>query len=118
MKRTLLLLCMVTLFVALGTLSSVGAADNHTVTSVHGEKVKLGQNYPNPAVGRTYIEVDFEGEEATLTVYNVVGKLIEERVVTSKLIVLDVSQYDEGIYLYTLEANGEKITKRMTVKKQ
>lgn len=81
------------------------------------DRVKLGQNYPNPAVGKTYIEIDFEGREATLAIYNVVGKLIEERTVTTKLIVIDVSQYNEGIYLYTLEAGGEKVTRRMTVRK-
>jgi hypothetical protein len=81
-----------------------------------GGNIKVGQNYPNPAIGKTYIEATFQGE-ATITVYNVVGKVIESRVITDKMVVLDVSNYTEGIYLYTLESNGEKVTKRMTVKK-
>jgi len=91
---------------------------NYAASDTESDKVKLGQNYPNPAVGKTFIEIDFEGLEAQLSIYNVVGKLIEVRIVTTKLIVIDVSQYNEGLYLYTLEANGEKITKRMTVRKQ
>ncbi|MCB9262086.1 MAG: T9SS type A sorting domain-containing protein [Flavobacteriales bacterium] len=78
--------------------------------------LKLGQNYPNPAITLTYIDAKFIGE-GTLTVYNVVGKIIEERTVNSGIISIDVSSYNEGVYLYTLEANGEKLTKRMTVKK-
>ena len=81
------------------------------------DKIKLGQNYPNPAVGKTYIEIEFDTPLATLTVYNVVGKVIESRKVTEKLITLDVSQYTEGIYVYTLESGGEKVTRRMTVRK-
>ena len=92
--------------------------DAQNISDTQGDKLKLGQNYPNPAVGRTYIDVEFDAPEATISIYNVVGKLIESKVVTTKLIVIDVSQYNEGIYLYTLESGGEKITKRMTVRKQ
>lgn len=98
---------------------SIGLVSLGTSTSiadVEGGTVKLGQNYPNPAIGKTYIEVSYEGA-ATLTIYNVVGKVVEELTVTSNIITLDVSNYTEGIYLYTLESNGEKMTKRMTVKK-
>ncbi len=109
MKRILLLLVIGVSLMSFGTLTS----SNDEMTA---GTIKLGQNYPNPAIGKTYIEASFNGE-ATLTVYNVVGKVIEERVVTSSMIVLDVSNYTEGIYLYTLESNGEKLTKRMTVKK-
>lgn len=109
MKQILLTLCMA---VGLMSFQTVFPTSYDTQSS----KITLGQNYPNPAIGKTYIEATFQGE-ATLTVYNVVGKVIEERVVTNSMIVLNVSNYTEGIYLYTLENNGEKVTKRMTVKK-
>jgi hypothetical protein len=109
MKRTLLILMISFGLTAMSSLSGFGSSTN-------GDKVKLGQNYPNPAVGTTYIEVTFEGD-ATLTIYNLVGKVIEVIPVTSSTISIDVSGYTEGIYLYTLESNGEKVTKRMTVKK-
>lgn len=118
MKRALLNLFLVAImlfgYAQMGYAQSV----HYSVSDTEGDKVKLGQNYPNPAVGKTYIEIDFDGTEANLSIYNVVGKLIEERIVTTKLVVIDVSQYNEGIYFYTLEANGEKQTKRMTVRKQ
>lgn len=80
--------------------------------------VVLGQNYPNPAKSKTVINVEFSSAEASLKIYNVLGVLVEEIVVSKdkKTIVLDVTEYKEGIYLYTLEADGQKITKRMTVK--
>ncbi len=81
--------------------------------------VVLGQNYPNPAKGKTVILVEFASNEAILIVYNVLGKLVEQRVISAdqKRITLDVSEYKEGIYLYSIEADGKKITKRMTVSK-
>lgn len=109
MKQKLLLLFMAVSMMSFTTSMPIG-------DELSDSSIQLGQNYPNPAIGKTYIEVSFTGD-ATLTIYNVVGKVIEARNVTSNMIVLDVSNYREGIYLYTLESGGEKVTKRMTVKK-
>lgn len=81
--------------------------------------VVLGQNFPNPAKSKTEIVVDFKTSEAVLRIYDVLGKKVEEIVVSSdkKVITLDVSDYQEGIYLYSIEADGQKVTKRMTVRK-
>lgn len=93
-------------------------ADEHDNPAVEqNSSLKLGQNYPNPASDKTFIEVQFNSAEATLTIYNVVGELIDRQTIVDKRIVLDVSNYTEGVYLYTLEADGQKITKRLTVKK-
>jgi len=79
---------------------------------------KLGQNYPNPAKERTNIEVQFNSPQATLTISNVLGKSIEVKQLNSPgTLSLDVTEYPEGVYFYTLEADGGKITKKMTVKK-
>ena len=81
--------------------------------------VILGQNYPNPAKAKTVILVDFSSSEAVFSVYNVLGKLVEQKIISTdqKRITLDVSDYNEGIYLYSIEADGQKVTKRMTVSK-
>jgi hypothetical protein len=92
-------------------------ADNLEWNANNG--VVLGQNYPNPAKGKTLILVEFNSSEAILSVYNVLGKLVEQRVISAeqKRISLDVSDYQEGIYLYSIEADGQKVTRRMTVSK-
>ncbi len=93
---------------------NIGTGDGAT-----GSVVVLGQNYPNPAKGKTVILVEFSSSEAVLSIYNVLGKLVEQRVISNdqKRITLDVSEYKEGIYLYSIEADGQKVTKRMTVSK-
>lgn len=78
----------------------------------------ISQNYPNPANGKTYVDVEFSGAEATLTLYNVLGKKMDVmKLDHSGKFVIDTTTLPEGVYLYALEANGMKITKRMTVKK-
>jgi len=118
MKKALLTLFMVGLIGAFA-LPTYALDSNDPGIELVGQsgEIKLGQNYPNPAVDNTYIEASFTSSSATLTVYNVLGKMIERRVVVDQQIVLDVSNYTEGVYLYTLEADGQKLTKRLTVKK-
>lgn len=92
--------------------------DNNT-DGFSNPAVVLGQNYPNPAKGKTVILVEFSAPEAVLSIYNVLGKLVDQKVISAdqKRITLDVSDYQEGIYLYSIEADGQKVTKRMTVSK-
>lgn len=79
---------------------------------------KIGQNYPNPAKEITYVNVEFEAHEATLTISNVLGKAIEiKKLPYSGTYSLDVKDYVNGVYFLTLEANGEKVVRKITVKK-
>ena len=88
------------------------------LAAIAGNDLNLGQNYPNPAKEKTYIEVAFDSPSASLKVYNVLGKmLLHETLGHSGTYMINVTDYPEGVYIYTLEADGEKVTKRMTVKK-
>lgn len=81
------------------------------------EGLKLGQNYPNPAKGKTYIEVGFDGPVAQFKVINILGKVVMHRELTeSGTFILDVTEFPDGVYIYSLESDGEKVTKRLTVK--
>ncbi|MFY9280395.1 MAG: hypothetical protein WAO92_00170, partial [Bacteroidia bacterium] len=37
---------------------------------------KIGQNYPNPAKERTFVDVEFNSSEATITLSNILGEII------------------------------------------
>lgn len=83
-----------------------------------GNDPKMAQNYPNPAKEKTVIELDYTGNNATLTVYNVLGESIREiKIEKPGKFELNVSNLPDGVYLYTLDVDGYKVTKRMTVKK-
>ena len=89
-----------------------------SVSANADNKLRLGQNYPNPASERTFIEVVFDSPTAVLGVYNVLGeKLLHKELNHSGTFAIDVTNLPEGVYIYTLETDGQKVTKRMTVKK-
>ncbi len=84
--------------------------------AVEGDK--LGQNYPNPAKEKTYVNVEFSSTEATLTLSNILGEVIQiQKLPQSGTYVIDVTNVQEGVYFYTLYADGQKVTKKLTVKK-
>lgn len=113
MIRTLLILFFITLT---GNLLFANGDPTNPSAQQKNPVIRLDQNYPNPANIKTYIKLNYTGEEVSFRIYDVLGKLVEEIEVIDKTIVLDVSSYPDGIYLYTLEVDGEKITRRMTVK--
>jgi len=89
-----------------------------TVLVIAGDDTKLGQNYPNPAKEKTYVNVEFSSLEATLTLSNILGETIQiQKLPHSGTFIIDVTDIPEGVYFYTLEADGHKVTKKLTVKK-
>lgn len=81
-------------------------------------KPTLAQNYPNPAKEKTFVKVEFSSPEAVLKLSNLLGEVVSvQRLPHSGTFVLDVTEIPEGVYFYTLEADGQKMTKRLTVKK-
>lgn len=86
--------------------------------SLAGNGNDLGQNYPNPASGKTYVDVEFSSPQATLTLSTILGETISIQLLPhSGTFIIDVTNIPEGVYFYTLDADGEKSTKRLTVKK-
>lgn len=89
-----------------------------TVMSFAEGDIRLGQNYPNPTKEITYIDVEFNSSEATLVLSNILGETVQmHRLDHSGSFVINVTDIPEGVYFYTLEADGQKVTKRLTVKR-
>lgn len=91
-------------------------------TSTSNAKVLLGQSFPNPATGITQIEIQIpEGvNQMTLTVSDLNGKIAHRLNLTNlnvgkEIVDLDVSKLPNGQYFYTIEYNGQKESKKMTV---
>jgi len=83
-----------------------------------GDDPKLAQNYPNPAKEKTFVKVEFSSSEAVLTLSNILGEVVSvQKLPHSGTFTLDVTEIPEGVYFYTLAADGQKLTKRLTVKK-
>jgi hypothetical protein len=70
--------------------------------------------YPNPANETMTIE-NFTTQNVALVVTDVSGKIIAERKIQAGLSSLNTTSWDNGLYFFTLEMNGEKIAHRQVV---
>lgn len=82
--------------------------------------IDLGQNIPNPA--STLTTIPFNTNTAgtvELSVINLLGEVLIQELVDGKRgennAKIDVSNLDNGIYLYSIESNGKKLTKRLII---
>jgi len=84
---------------------------------------KVSQNYPNPAVSETRVEVTLaERTSLGLDLFTVTGQKvfsIPTSIVNNgtHFLTLNVDQLEDGIYFYTVNAGGNNITRKMIVQK-
>lgn len=65
--------------------------------------------YPNPSNG--IVTFKSESKYSTLTVFNVLGKVLYHSNVESNLVTIDLSQYPKGVYFYRYEMENSSILK-------
>ena len=83
--------------------------------------VGLSQNVPNPATGETTIRYTLEnGGDVQLDIFDVTGKVVMSfdqgtQAGGSYQINFNTSNLEAGVYFYTLNVDGQKVTRRMVV---
>jgi hypothetical protein len=95
---------------------------NYTVSvfNLEGVSFTLEQNIPNPANNKTVIKYNIPQDgEITFAVYSVNGQLLysqkENAISGDNQIELNISDYASGIYFYTMEYKGQRLTKQMSI---
>jgi hypothetical protein len=80
----------------------------------------VSQSFPNPARDFTRIVVELKGiQKLTVEVFNMVGQRVETidkgKVSGTQIFHLNTSEYDPGIYFYTVNSGNERTTGKMVV---
>lgn len=97
-------------------------SDKYNVTNVrtgindflHSNSVKV---YPNPATDKVTLESGLSLQQATISIYNVMGqKLMTQTQLKGKLFQLDFKGYASGMYVVEVQDGGDTV--RMKVSKQ
>lgn len=78
--------------------------------------------YPNPSTGETFVDLDaYLGQKANIRIFNSAGQLVdmleidEVQIPTQRL---EMNQYQNGLYLIQIQAEGfEMVTKKLTLMK-
>jgi hypothetical protein len=96
--------------------------DGVGINEVGTTGISLDQNIPNPAANSTTIKYNLakNGSNVALEVYDVTGQLIESvdqgtQLAGQHQIDLNTTNYSAGVYFYTLNVDGVKVTKRMVI---
>lgn len=88
-------------------------------TSINSE-FSLEQNVPNPFDNQTTINYSLpKGTNASLTIFDLSGKLIKDYTLTTQKgqLVIQASEIGKGMFIYSLVSNNqEMITKKMIIK--
>ncbi len=80
----------------------------------------MDQNIPNPANDNTIISYSVpESGEVIFRIYSVNGQLLYDKAVQSEggrnSIEINTSGLSAGLYVYSMEYKGQRITKRMSI---
>ena len=67
--------------------------------------------YPNPA--NDYLTV--EGEMTSVEVYNTIGQCLLNKTVNGNSTRINLSEFNNGIYLLRVNNNGEVVTRKFSV---
>ncbi len=92
------------------------------IESVDPSKISMKQNIPNPANDYTSITYSIPASgEVIFTISSTNGQVLYNKSIKGELgmqtIDIDVSHLAAGIYFYSMEFNGQRITKRMNIKR-
>jgi hypothetical protein len=89
------------------------------ITNKQGISLDFVQVFPNPASTKVYLRFNNNVNAADIRIYNANGILIrsEQFSPDGKLISLDVSDLSSGLYLITVEAQGQIVTKKVSIVK-
>ena len=74
-------------------------------------EIEVGEIYPNPLKGLGSISYSLPSTptNAKLVVYNMVGEVVKETIITSKngVLLINGADFESGIYLYSIQMDGK-----------
>jgi hypothetical protein len=87
-----------------------------------GVSFYLEQNIPNPAKDNTIIKYSVPQDgEINFKIFSVNGQILYNKIESVPFgehqIEINISDYASGIYFYTMEYKGQKLTKQMSIKR-
>ncbi len=91
------------------------------INELESNGVMLGQNFPNPFNGTSTVEYVLPGSgQVKISITNIIGQEIAvpvngEKAAGAHSFTINSRELGSGIYYYTLEFNGEQITRKMII---
>ena len=102
---------------------SISRTTNHVgIQNVDKLTISMEQNFPNPANNNTIIRYSIPKDgEVNFKIYGVNGQLLYNKAENASFgkheLEINTSTFASGIYFYTMEFEGQRLTKRMSIKR-
>ena len=77
---------------------------------IGGNNVKI---YPNPTKGMVTLQLDKPVKTGLYRLSDLSGKLLSDGTITNSIYTLDLSRYENGVYLLTLILDGQTDTRKI-----
>ena len=95
------------------SVAAIAVIDNDWTNVTETEDVNV-MIYPNPA--KDFVKVStVNGQQSTVKVYNTLGMLVEEIEINSNETEINVSDYNPGIYFFSIQTENGNVTRKIVV---
>ena len=84
------------------------AFDTDNIEEAHAHGLHLAVAYPNP--GGDVMNIRTALRNATLSVYDIQGRIVHEQEITDDITSIDASRWNSGTYVWKLTINNEQFT--------
>ena len=84
------------------------AFDPDNIEEAHAHGLHLAVAYPNP--GDDVMNIRTALRNATLSVYDIQGRIVHEQEITDDITSIDASGWNSGTYIWKLTINNEQLT--------
>ncbi|MDR1793218.1 MAG: T9SS type A sorting domain-containing protein [Bacteroidales bacterium] len=101
--------------------TAVDTLPNNDIANFDKDGIYLSQNQPNPATNTTKVEYTLPQDgKATFNIYTTAGQVIYTQTIDASVgknnIIFDINGLSSGIYFYSMEFEGQKLVRKMSVK--
>ena len=101
---------------------TINPAASNGISTNKGYEFNVAQNNPNPVINNTAIKFTSPVDaKAKMSVYNVTGQKVSEKEFSAQRgensYDFDATTLENGIYLYSIELNGQRQIRRMVITK-
>jgi hypothetical protein len=72
--------------------------------------------YPNPVEDYCYVEIGFDFDQATIQIYDMSGKLVQQLKTPNKITKLNTSSLPQGVYIITANTENQKLNTKIVKK--
>ena len=99
--------------VTVGSCTQTSGCENVSAVGIDVVSSKLTSIYPNPTQGIFTIDLAVVDENTSITVYDMLGKVVEKRLSVTTITSIDLSGNEKGIYFINIQSDKGQFVRKI-----